>query len=107
MKRPIRIGGRFAALTLSLFDQPSTPGASGAASDRRVGFSQLAAAYPDDPVDVLIGDFMSEGNMTTLAAKKADSVEGGAFESGFLQAIPLALQDIAKYGIKVTSIFSW
>ncbi|KAJ6493830.1 DUF1446 domain protein [Mycena vulgaris] len=84
MKRSIRIGG-----------------ASGAASDRRLGFSQLVSAHPDDPVDVLIGDFMSEGNMTTLAARKAEGTEGGAFEAVFVEAVTPALANIAKYGIKV------
>ncbi|KAJ7466998.1 DUF1446 domain protein [Mycena latifolia] len=84
MKRPIRIGA-----------------ASGASSDRRCGFSQVASAYPDDPVDFLIGDFMSEGNMTILAAKKAEGAEGGAFETTFVEAVTPALADIAKYGIKV------
>ncbi|KAJ7019207.1 hypothetical protein C8F04DRAFT_1276528 [Mycena alexandri] len=55
MKRPVRIGG-----------------ASGATSDRRLEFSQLVSAHPDDPVDVLMGDFMSEANMTSLAARKAE-----------------------------------
>ncbi|KAJ7354529.1 hypothetical protein DFH08DRAFT_46518 [Mycena albidolilacea] len=82
MKRAVRIGG-----------------ASGAASDRREGFAQLASAYPDDPVDVLIGDFMSEGNMAALAARKAQGVS--AYEFVFVDAITPALADIAKYGIKV------
>ncbi|KAJ7782552.1 hypothetical protein DFH07DRAFT_864933 [Mycena maculata] len=80
---------------------PLTSGASGAASDRRLGFSQLAAGDPDDPVDVLIGDFISEGNMTSLAARKAMGAEGGAFEATFVEAITPALGDIAKHGIKV------
>ncbi|KAJ7122028.1 DUF1446 domain protein [Mycena crocata] len=84
MKRAIRIGG-----------------ASGAASDRRTGFAQVASACTDDPVDVIIGDFMSEANMTTLAAKKVEGVEGGAYEAVFVEALTLALQDVSKYGIKV------
>ncbi|KAJ7140973.1 hypothetical protein C8R44DRAFT_239640 [Mycena epipterygia] len=84
MKRPVRIGG-----------------ASGAASDRRAGFAQLASAYPDDPVDMLIGDFMSEANMTFLAAKKVEGAEGGAFEAVFVEAVKPALGNISKYGIKV------
>ncbi|KAJ7162255.1 hypothetical protein C8R46DRAFT_1104005 [Mycena filopes] len=84
MKRAVRIGG-----------------ASGATSDRRLGFSQLVSAHPDDPVDVLIGDFMSEANMTTLAARKADGAGGGAFEAVFVDAVTPALADIAKYGIKI------
>ncbi|KAF7359032.1 hypothetical protein MSAN_01243900 [Mycena sanguinolenta] len=82
MKRAIRIGG-----------------ASGSASDRREGFAQLASAYPNDPVDVIIGDFMSEGNMVWMAARKAEGATG--YESGFVEAITPALADIVKYGIKV------
>ncbi|KAK6996976.1 hypothetical protein R3P38DRAFT_3221513 [Favolaschia claudopus] len=84
MKRPIRIGG-----------------VSGAASDRGVGFAQLASTYPDDPVDVLIGDFMSEANMTSLGARKVEGNSKGAYEPSFVGALTPALADIAKYGIKV------
>ncbi|KAJ7353472.1 hypothetical protein DFH08DRAFT_987925 [Mycena albidolilacea] len=44
-------------------------------------------------------DFMSEGNMAALAARKAQGVS--AYEFVFVDAINLALADIAKYGIKV------
>jgi hypothetical protein len=50
---------------------------------------------------VLIGDFMSEGNMTSLAVRKSERTEGGAFETTFVEAVKPALVDIAKYGIKV------
>jgi hypothetical protein len=50
-------------------------------------------------MDVLIGDFMSEGNMAALAARKAQGVS--AYEFVFVDAITPALADIAKYGIKV------
>jgi hypothetical protein len=77
-----------------------TPGASGAASDRRTGFAQFASAYPDDPVDVIIGDFMSEANMTSLAARKVEGAQDGAFEATFVEAVTPALGNIAKHGIK-------
>ncbi|KAJ6594602.1 hypothetical protein B0H19DRAFT_1247262 [Mycena capillaripes] len=44
---------------------------------------------------------MSEGNMTTLAARKAEGAKGGAFEAVFVEAITPALTDIANYGIKI------
>ncbi|KXT12885.1 hypothetical protein AC579_5398 [Pseudocercospora musae] len=39
-------------------------GASGSASDRRHAMAQLAANYPADAIDVIIGDWMSEANMS-------------------------------------------
>ncbi|KAJ6500861.1 hypothetical protein C8R45DRAFT_979369 [Mycena sanguinolenta] len=82
MKRAIRIGG-----------------ASGSALDRRGGFSQFASAYPNDLVDVIIGDFMSEGNMASMAARKAEGAT--SYEPVFVEAIMPALRNVAKYGIKV------
>ncbi|KAF7305758.1 hypothetical protein HMN09_00729500 [Mycena chlorophos] len=85
MKRPIRIGG-----------------GSGSSIDRRIGFAQLASGHPDDPVDVIIGDFMSEGNMTTLAAKRAAGGDSQtSYEQTFVNALKLGLEDIARNGIKV------
>ena len=49
-------------------------GCSGAATDRRHAMAMIAANYPNDPVDVLMGDWMSEANMTSRAALKT----GGA-----------------------------
>lgn len=42
----------------------TAPGASGSASDRRHAMAMLAANQPNDPVDVIIGDWMSEANMS-------------------------------------------
>ena len=39
-------------------------GVSGSVSDRRA-MATFAKNYPNDPVDVIIGDFMSEANMST------------------------------------------
>lgn len=73
----------------------------------------FAHAYPTDPVDVIISDYMSEANMVIAAARKIDSnsdastdsnplvVAGPAFETSFLEALEPALSDLAKYGIKV------
>ncbi len=35
-------------------------GCSGAATDRRHAMAMLAANHPNDPIDVLTGDWMSE-----------------------------------------------
>ncbi|KAF2646477.1 DUF1446-domain-containing protein [Massarina eburnea CBS 473.64] len=107
-KRPIRIAG-----------------ASGAATDRRDAFRSLAHNYPIDPVDVIVGDWMSEANMTYGAGRKVDQLAttkgknndsdpqnassngnpfsqiGTGFEPTFLEAIEPALEAIDRYGIKV------
>ncbi len=91
-------------------------GASGAVSDRRDAFRELSQNYPYDPVDVIIGDWMSEANMTVAAGRKTDRAAGRghgndldflspaagvAYEPTFLEALDPALPYIAKHGIKV------
>jgi hypothetical protein len=80
-------------------------GCSGAVTDRRAAMAQLARNHPNDPVDVIIGDWMSEYNMTTRAANKSSSTTttGGEaqYEPTFLEALEPAIEDIAKHGIKV------
>ncbi|KAK0117711.1 hypothetical protein ONS95_012040 [Cadophora gregata] len=79
-------------------------GASGSASDRRHAFASLAANHPSDPIDVIIGDWMSEANMTSLVLKSSSkSTQTGevAYERTFLSSLSPALPDIARYGIKV------
>lgn len=73
----------------------------------------FAKAHPSDPIDVIIADFMSEVNMTIAAARRVDAgsltapngnafIGGGpAFEASFLEALEPALEDLAKYRIKV------
>jgi hypothetical protein len=82
-KRPIRIAG-----------------CSGSTSDRRHAMLAFASNYPNDPVDVIIGDWMSEANMTARAATKTDAI-GDAYEPTFLEALLPALPYIAKHKIKV------
>lgn len=90
-------------------------GASGSASDRRHAMAAFAKAYPQDPVDVIISDYMSEANMVTAAARKVDSSTAGqsysdsnplslaapAYEASFLEALEPALEDLHKHKIKV------
>jgi hypothetical protein len=81
-------------------------GCSGAVTDRRAAMAQLAHNHPNDPVDVIIGDWMSEYNMTTRAANKSSSTAGAGggeaqYEPTFLEALEPAIEDIAKHGIKV------
>ncbi|RFU27572.1 hypothetical protein B7463_g8745, partial [Scytalidium lignicola] len=74
-------------------------GASGSASDRRHAFTAFASNYPNDPVDVIIGDWLSEANLTSLNAKKLGGEVG--YEPTFLEALEPALDNISKYGIRV------
>jgi hypothetical protein len=64
-------------------------------------------------VDVIISDYMSEANMVVTAVRKVDSAlpkppdanpltaAGPAFEATFLEALEPALNDLAKYKIRV------
>ncbi|EXJ55448.1 hypothetical protein A1O7_08375 [Cladophialophora yegresii CBS 114405] len=91
-------------------------GASGSASDRRHAMAAFAKAYPMDPIDVIISDYMSEVNMTIGAGRKVDASAsshaqdnaflgpaGPAFEASFVEALEPALDDLARYGIKVAA----
>ncbi|KAK3073655.1 hypothetical protein LTR53_004561 [Teratosphaeriaceae sp. CCFEE 6253] len=75
-------------------------GCSGSATDRRQAMAMLAANHPNDPIDVFIGDWMSEANMTSRATMKTSN-GGDAYEPSFTEALAPALRDIAKYRIKV------
>ncbi|EEP79874.1 conserved hypothetical protein [Uncinocarpus reesii 1704] len=96
-KRPIRIAG-----------------ASGSASDRRHAMAEFARNYPKDPVDVIISDYMSEYNMAVAAARRVDQANttptetsaingpaAPAYEPSFLEALEPALEDLARYKIKI------
>jgi hypothetical protein len=50
---------------------------------------------------VIIGDWMSEPNMTVLAGKKTDTIGDVAYEPTFLEALQPALSPIAKHRIRV------
>ena len=72
--------------------------ASGSVTDRRYGFASLAK---DDDVSFIVGDWMSEYNMTTRGGAKVNGSLKSEFEENFLESITPALPDIAKRGIKV------
>ncbi|PKY06075.1 DUF1446-domain-containing protein [Aspergillus campestris IBT 28561] len=84
-------------------------GASGSTSDRRHAIAEFAQNYPQDPVDVIIADFMSEANMVTGAARRVDQEKAQGnqepappgYELSFLLALQPALENIAKHGIKL------
>ncbi|KAL4918337.1 hypothetical protein BDW62DRAFT_217657 [Aspergillus aurantiobrunneus] len=87
--------------------------ASGSASDRRHAIAEFARNYPQDPVDVIIADFMSEANMAFAAGRRADldqikdksNAEGTnippGYELSFLLALQPALEYLAKHPIRL------
>ncbi|KAI9373356.1 hypothetical protein BJX61DRAFT_533203 [Aspergillus egyptiacus] len=87
--------------------------ASGSASDRRHAIAEFAHNYPQDPVDVIIADFMSEANMVVAAGRRVDQeqAQGNSnatdtdlapgYEPSFLLALQPALEDLAKHNIKL------
>lgn len=62
--------------------------------------TMLAANCAHDPVDVIMGDWMSEANMTSRAALKTDN-GGEAYEPTFIESLEPALPHIAKHHIKI------
>lgn len=49
-------------------------GCSGSTTDRRNAMALLASNYENDPIDVLVGDWMSEANMTARANVKLNGM---------------------------------
>jgi len=61
----------------------------------------IASHYSSDPIDVIIGDWMSEANMTIRAASKTENVSLPAYEPTFLEALEPALPHLAKHHIRL------
>jgi hypothetical protein len=55
--RPIRIAGSLHSIDVQQNGQMTLSGCSGAATDRRHAMAMLAANHPNDPVDVIMGDW--------------------------------------------------
>jgi Acyclic terpene utilisation family protein AtuA len=73
--------------------------ASGSVTDRRHGFSDLAK---NENVEFIVGDWLSEYNMTTRGGSKINSKSlSSEFETSFIESIEPALDDLAANGIKV------
>lgn len=73
--------------------------ASGSVTDRRHGFAELAK---DEDVHFIVGDWMSEYNMTTRGGAKAKGdFDTSEFEECFLESIVPALDHLARRNIKV------
>ena len=115
-RRPIRIAGKCDFIT-TIYACSLLEGCSGAATDRRDAMRALAANCANDQIDVIMGDWMSEANMTSRGASKFDQTAPTftpqntqapgqaaavpAYEPTFLEALEPALPHIAKHGIKV------
>ncbi|CAI7565722.1 unnamed protein product [Penicillium bialowiezense] len=73
--------------------------ASGSVTDRRHGLAELAQ---DENIHFIVGDWMSEYNMTTRGgAKVKQNHESSEFETSFMESIEPALPSIATRGIKL------
>lgn len=62
--RPVRIAGELLCQYVGIASLTACTGASGSVSDRRHAVSMFAANCGDDRVDCIIGDWMSEANMS-------------------------------------------
>lgn len=74
LRRPIRIAGSCAYFYEYVLLLILTKGCSGSTTDRRSAMALLASNYENDPVDVLVGDWMSEANMTARANVKLNGI---------------------------------
>ena len=74
LRRPIRIAGSCAYCYEYVLLLILTKGCSGSTTDRRSTMALLASNYENDPVDVLVGDWMSEANMTARANVKLNGI---------------------------------
>ena len=72
--------------------------ASGSVTDRRHGFAELAQF---EDVQFIVGDYMSEYNMTMRGGTKVNNPTECAYEPTFLESIQPALPHLAQRDIKV------
>lgn len=73
--------------------------ASGSVTDRRHGLAELART---EDVQFIVGDWMSEYNMTTRGGGKVlQGLENPGFEQTFVESIEPALENLASRKIKV------
>lgn len=75
--------------------------ASGSVTDRRHGLAELARA-DENQIQFIVGDWMSEYNMTTRSGSKIKQNEQSSeFETSFVESIESALEDLASRKIRV------
>jgi hypothetical protein len=72
--------------------------ASGAVTDLPENLAELAK---NANIDFIIGDWMSEYNMTSRGTQKATNKEEAAFEQQFVDSVTVALPDLARRKIKL------
>lgn len=73
--------------------------ASGSVTDRRFGLAELAHS---ENIQFIVGDWMSEYNMTSRGgAKIKENMQSSEFETSFMESIEPALEDLAARKIKV------
>ena len=73
--------------------------ASGSVTDRRYEFAELARC---EDVDFIVGDWMSEYNMTTRGGAKSEGLsQNPEYETCFLESILPALEHLDSRKIKV------
>lgn len=85
-------------MTVSKPDTLRIASASGSVTDRRHGLAELART---EDVHFIVGDWMSEYNMTTRGGAKMKNQQTSEFELSFLESIEPALVDLATRKIKV------
>ncbi|KAI1866730.1 uncharacterized protein JN550_007583 [Neoarthrinium moseri] len=73
---------------------------SGSPADRRDVLALYAAS--EEPVDVFVGDWMSELNMPSRAYSVANGL-GVGYEETFIEALEPALEDLARRKIKLAA----
>lgn len=67
-------------------DPHVTSGCSGSAADRRDAIRMFAANCESDPIDVIIGDWMSEANMTSKGVMKSEGAPSMRVSRAWLKA---------------------
>lgn len=63
-------------------------GVSGSGSDRRFAMKRLANNCDHDPIDVIMGDWLSEANMTTSAGRMFGMFDDASLAQAPLTGIP-------------------
>ncbi|KAJ6092309.1 Protein of unknown function DUF1446 [Penicillium canescens] len=86
-------------MTVTKSDTLRIASASGSVTDRRHGLAELART---EDVQFIVGDWMSEYNMTTRGgAKVKGNHQSSEFETSFMESIEPALESLATRKIKV------
>ncbi|KAJ5417034.1 uncharacterized protein N7487_000584 [Penicillium crustosum] len=86
-------------MTVTKLDTLRIASASGSVTDRRHGLAELAQ---EEDLHFIVGDWMSEYNMTTRGgAKVKQNEQSSEFETSFMESIEPALASISTRKVKV------